>query len=152
MVLGTRRTVLGLAAGLLATACEPASAASQTVTVHKDPSCGCCTGWVEHLDAGGFKTQIVETTDRAALHMRLKLPAEMTSCHTAQIGSYLIEGHVPAADIRRLLKEKPNALGLVVPGMPIGSPGMEMPDGTREAYDVLLVKKDGATAVFAHHA
>ena len=152
MVLGTRRTVLILAAGLVAAACEPTSAASQTITVYKDPNCGCCTGWVEHLNAAGFRTQIVETTDRAALHGRLKLSAEMASCHTGQVGGYLIEGHVPAADIRRLLKERPDALGLVVPGMPIGSPGMEMPDGTREAYDVLLVKKDGATAVFTHHA
>jgi hypothetical protein len=152
MVLGTRRTVLVLAAGLVAAACEPASAASQTITVYKDPNCGCCTGWVEHLNAAGFKTPIVETTDRTVLHARLKLSAEMASCHTGQVGRYLIEGHVPAADILRLLKERPDALGLVVPGMPIGSPGMEMPDGTREAYDVLLVKKDGATVVFAHHA
>lgn len=152
MVLGTRRTVLALGAGLLAAACEPASAASQTITVYKDPNCGCCTGWVEHLNAAGFKTQIVETMDRTALLARLKLSAEMASCHTGQVGRYLIEGHVPAADIRRLLKERPDAIGLVVPGMPIGSPGMEMPDGTREAHDVLLVKKDGATAVFAHHA
>jgi len=152
MVLGTRRTVLVLAAGLVAAACEPATAAPQMITVYKDPSCGCCTGWVEHLNAAGFKTRIVETTDRAALHERLKLSAEMASCHTGQVGLYLIEGHVPASDIRRLLKERPNVLGLVVPGMPIGSPGMEMPDGTREAYDVLLVQKDGATAVFAHHA
>lgn len=152
MVLGTRRTVLVLAAGLVAAACGPASAASQTITVYKDPNCGCCTGWVEHLNAAGFKTQIVETTDRTALQSRLNLSAETASCHTGQVEQYLIEGHVPAADIRRLLKERPDARGLVVPGMPIGSPGMEMPDGAREAYDVLLVKIDGTTAVFAHHA
>ena len=151
MVLGTRRTVLVLAAGLVAAACEPASAAPQTITVYKDPNCGCCTSWVEHLNAAGFKTLIVETTDRTALQARLKLPAEMASCHTGQVEQYLVEGHVPAADIRRLLKERPDARGLVVPGMPIGSPGMEMPDGAREAYDVLLVKIDGTTAVFAHH-
>jgi hypothetical protein len=152
MVLSTRRNVLALAAGLVAAACESASAASETVTVYKDPNCGCCTGWVEHLNAAGFKTQVVETTERAGLHSRLKLSAEMASCHTGQVGQYLIEGHVPAADIRRLLKERPSALGLVVPGMPIGSPGMEMPDGTREAYDVLLAMRDGGTTVFAHHA
>lgn len=151
MVLGTRRAVLMLAAGVLLTACEPDSAASPIVTVYKDPSCGCCTGWVEHLKAAGFTTAIVETTDRTALQSRLNLSAGTGSCHTAQVNQYLIEGHVPPEDIRRLLKEQPDARGLVVPGMPAGSPGMEMSDGSHEAYDVLLVKADGSTTVFAHH-
>lgn len=151
MVLGTRRTILGLAAAGLLTACGRDRPMTPAVTVYKDPSCGCCGTWVEHLKAAGFATTVIETTDRTALQSRLALPPAMTSCHTAQIEQYLIEGHVPAADIRRLLSERPDARGLVVPGMPVGSPGMEAPDGSREAYDVLLVRIDGTTAVFAHH-
>lgn len=151
MVLGTRRVFFAVAAGLLLVACQPGSAAAATVTVYKDPSCGCCSGWVEHLKAAGFTTAIVETTDRTALQSRLKLSPGMGSCHTAQVEQYLIEGHVPAADIQRLLKERPDARGLVVPGMPLGSPGMEMPNGARQPYDVLLVKVDGTTTVFSHH-
>lgn len=151
MVLATRRIFLALPAGLLLASCKPASAASQAITVYKDPSCGCCTGWVEHLRKAGFTATIVASADRTALQSRYGLPPEAGSCHTGVIGPYLIEGHVPADDIKRLLREAPKAGGLAVPGMPIGSPGMEMPDGSREPYDVLLVKRDGTTAVFAHH-
>lgn len=151
MVLSTRRAFFAVATGVLLVACRPGSAAAATATVYKDPSCGCCSAWVEHLKAAGFTTAIVETTDRTALQSRLNLAPRMGSCHTAQVEQYLIEGHVPAADIQRLLRERPDARGLVVPGMPIGSPGMEMPDGAREPYDVLLVKVDGTTTVFSHH-
>jgi hypothetical protein len=151
MVLGTRRTLLGLAAAGILAACGRDRPTTPTLTVYKDPSCGCCGEWVEHLKAAGFTTAVFETTDRSALQSRLALSPAMASCHTAQVEQYLIEGHVPAADIRRLLGERPDARGLVVPGMPVGSPGMEAPDGSREAYDVLLVKIDGTTAVFAHH-
>src|SRR5690606_20339969 len=148
---GTRRAFLVLGTMLLLAACEPDSAVSKTITVYKDPNCGCCTGWVEHLKAAGFTTQIVEATDRSELQSRLGLTPEMASCHTGQVEHYLIEGHVPAADVQRLLKERPDARGLVVPGMPTGSPGMEMPDGLSEPYDVLLIKADGTMSVFAHH-
>jgi hypothetical protein len=151
MVLATRRIFLALPAGLLLASCGPASAASQAITVYKDPNCGCCTGWVEHLRKAGFTVTIVASTDRTALQSRYGLRPEDGSCHTGVIGPYLIEGHVPADDIKRLLREAPKAGGLTVPGMPIGSPGMEVPDGSREPYDVLLVKRDGTTAVFAHH-
>lgn len=151
MVLGTRRHFLTFAAALLLASCVPDKPVSKTITVYKDPNCGCCSGWVAHLAAAGFTTKVVETTDRSALQSRLNLSAETASCHTAQVEQYLIEGHVPASDIERLLKEGPDARGLVVPGMPVGSPGMEAPDGSSEPYDVLLVKADGSTAVFTHH-
>lgn len=122
------------------------------MTVYKDPSCGCCTGWVGRLSKAGFTVTVVATADRTALQSRYGLPSEAGSCHTGVIGPYLIEGHVPAEDIKRLLREAPKASGLAVPGMPIGSPGMEMPDGSREPYDVLLIMKDGTTTVFARHA
>lgn len=151
MVLTTRRIFLALPAALLLASCKQASAASQTITVYKDPSCGCCTVWVEHLRKAGFTATIVASADRTALQSRYGLPPEAGSCHTGVIGPYLIEGHVPADDIKRLLREAPKASGLAVPGMPIGSPGMEMPDGSREPYDVLLVNRDGTTAVFTRY-
>ena len=152
MVLGAiRRTVLLVGLFGLLAACKPEAASSQAITVYKDPNCGCCTGWVSYLQKAGFETRVVETTDRTALQSRYGLPAEAVSCHTAIVGPYLVEGHVSAADIERLLKEKPDARGLAVPGMPIGSPGMESPDGAQEPYDVLLVKRDGTTSVFVHH-
>lgn len=152
MVLATRRIFLALPAGLLLASCKPASAASQTITVYKDPGCGCCTVWVDHLRKAGFAVTVVASADRTALQSRYGLRPEFGSCHTGVVGPYFIEGHVPADDIKRLLREAPKASGLAVPGMPIGSPGMEMPDGSREPYDVLLVKKDGATAVFTRYA
>jgi hypothetical protein len=152
MVLATRRIFLALPAALLLPSCRPASAASRTITVYKDPNCGCCNGWVEHLKAAGFTPTIVASTDRTALQSRYGLRPEDGSCHTGVIGPYLIEGHVPADDIKRLLKEAPKASGLAVPGMPIGSPGMEMTDGSREPYDVLLLKGDGSTAVFTRYS
>ncbi|MDP2258591.1 MAG: DUF411 domain-containing protein [Caulobacter sp.] len=152
MVLATRRIFLAVPAGLLLASCKPASAASQAITVYKDPGCGCCTVWVEHLRKAGFAATVVASADRTALQSRYGLPPQFGSCHTGVVGPYFIEGHVPADDIKRLLREAAKARGLAVPGMPIGSPGMEMPDGSREPYDVLLVKKDGATAVFARYS
>lgn len=147
-----RRAFLLLTTTGLLAACAPKPASAKTVTVYKDPTCGCCSGWVAHLRKAGFTTTIVETADRTALQARLGLPPEAGSCHTAVVGPYLVEGHVPAADIERLLRERPDARGLAVPAMPIGSPGMESPDGAREPYDVLLIKRDGAMSVFTHHA
>jgi hypothetical protein len=120
-----------------------------TVEVWKDPNCGCCHLWVEHLQTHGFKVNVRDVGNTAA-RQRLGMPEKLGSCHTATVGGYVIEGHVPAADIRRLLKERPVALGLSVPGMPIGSPGMDGPEykGRKDAFDVLLVQKDGSAKSF----
>lgn len=120
--------------------------------VWKDPQCGCCGNWVGHLQSQGFLIQVMDSGNTAA-RRRLGMPDKLGSCHTARIGGYVIEGHVPAADILRLLREQPDALGLAVPGMPIGSPGMDGPEykGRRDPYDVLLVLRGGATQVFQHY-
>ena len=133
----TRRSALMLIAG---TAALPAfrsqAAEEQVITVHKDPNCGCCTGWVRHLQAAGFTVKAIDTAELDTVKTRLGVPADLAACHTAQIAGYVIEGHVPAVALKRFLAEKPNAAGLAVPGMPIGSPGME--GGTPEPYDVVL--------------
>ena len=139
--------------GLAATGFErTALAQAVTVEVWKDPNCGCCHLWVEHLQAQGFKVQVRDVGNTAA-RKRLGMPEKLGSCHTATVGGYVIEGHVPAADIRRLLKERPVALGLSVPGMPIGSPGMDGPEyqGRKDAYDVLLGQKDGSPRSFQRY-
>jgi hypothetical protein len=125
---------LGL--GLLARADTPPA-----ITIHRDPGCGCCGAWIEHLRHAGFATTVVETRDLDAVKRRLGVPAELASCHTAEVQGYAVEGHVPAAAIRRLLAERPPAVGLAVPGMPIGSPGME--GGTPETYEVVLFGPQG---------
>ena len=110
-------------------------AAEPVVTVHKDPTCDCCGGWVKHLEASGFRTKVIETADINRVKSRLGIPSELAACHTAEVAGYLLEGHVPAATIRRLLSDRPQAKGLAVPGMPGGSPGM---GGDAEEYDVIL--------------
>jgi len=134
----TRRSVLALlaAAPALGTGFAARAAPDQVVTVHKDPSCGCCAGWVKHLEGAGFTAKVIETRNLDPLKRRLGVPDDLAACHTAEVAGYVIEGHVPAAAIRRLLQEKPSATGLAVPGMPVGSPGME--GGTPEHYDVVL--------------
>ena len=130
-----------------------ALAQATAVEVWKDPNCGCCHLWVEHLQANGFKVAVCDVGNNAA-RKRLGMPEKLGSCHTATVGGYVIEGHVPAADIRRLLKDRPLALGLAVPGMPIGSPGMDGPEykGRKDAFDVLLVQKDGSTKSFQRYS
>jgi hypothetical protein len=138
-------------AALVALHPEPllAQAARQPlVIVHRDPLCGCCGGWTEHVEAAGFPVRTVETSDLEAVKTWLGVPAEVGSCHTAEVDGYVIEGHVPAAALRRLLAERPSATGLAVPGMPIGSPGMEIPGAAPDRYDVLLFGPTGQT-VFA---
>lgn len=108
------------------------------VRVAKDPSCGCCDDWVSHIEAAGFPVRVAESGDMGGLKRRLGVPVELASCHTAQVDGYVIEGHVPAAALHRLLAERPEARGLAVPGMPAGSPGMEFPDLLPETYDVFL--------------
>ena len=110
-------------------------AAWPLITVHKDPNCGCCGVWIAHLESNGFQTKTIETTEINRVKARLGVPFELAACHTAEVGEYLVEGHVPAKAIQRLLAERPKAQGLAVPGMPSGSPGMT---GEYEEYDVIL--------------
>ena len=126
----------------------PASAAD-AVDVYKSPYCGCCEKWVEHLQQAGFAVRTHDVNDVPAARQRLGMPERLGSCHTAKVAGYVVEGHVPAADIQRLLKEKPKAVGLAVPSMPPGSPGMESPKPV--PYNTLLVQAGGATTVFAKH-
>jgi len=119
--------------------------------VHKSPTCGCCASWVEHMQKAGFAVEVRNVDNLDPIKTQLGIPVGKGSCHTAQVGGYFVEGHVPAEDIKRLLAQKPDAKGLVLPGMPAGSPGMEMPDGTTQAYTVELVRRDGSTNAFAQH-
>ncbi|MDO5505716.1 MAG: DUF411 domain-containing protein [Pseudoxanthomonas suwonensis] len=122
-----------------------------TMTVHKTPACGCCTLWVERMRAAGFSVEEVVEDDLGPIKQRLGVPYGKGSCHTAEVGGYLIEGHVPADDIKHLLAERPAARGLVLPGMPMGSPGMEHPDGVVQPYTVELVRHDGSIEAFSQH-
>lgn len=149
----SRRHWLSAAAVLCFAGFERTAMAQATmVQVWKDPNCGCCQVWVEHLQANGFKVEVRDVGNTAA-RKRLGMPEQLGSCHTASVGGYVIEGHVPASDIQRLLKDRPTALGLSVPGMPIGSPGMDGPEykGRKDAYDVLLVQKDGSSKSFQRY-
>lgn len=143
----SRRVVLGLLAALPFASAGHATARPE-VTVAKDPNCGCCNGWVEHLRQAGLEVRVTHTAALRPLKARLGVPEDLASCHTAQVGGYVIEGHVPATAIDRLLRERPKAIGLAVPGMPIGSPGME--GGDPEPYDVVLFAKDSRD-VFARY-
>lgn len=121
-----------------------------TIMVYKSPTCGCCSEWVRYLEDNGFKTMSHNVQDLNKYQRQADLPYGMGSCHTAFVDGYAIEGHVPAADIRRMLTEKPAIRGIAVPGMPIGSPGMEYGD-RKDAYNVISYTKDGSTEVFASH-
>jgi hypothetical protein len=117
--------------------------------VYKSPTCGCCTKWVDHLRKHGFQVTAKDTEDMNAIKASLGVPQGLTSCHTALVGKYVIEGHVPADDIQRLLAEKPKIAGLAVPGMPAGSPGMEI--GRVDRYDVIAFSEGLKSSVFARH-
>ncbi len=125
--------------------------APPTMSVLRDPGCGCCLNWVAHLEKAGFKVTVAESPDMAAVKDSRGVPKGARSCHTGVVAGYVIEGHVPAADIRRLLKERPAVKGLAVPGMPVGSPGMEVATGRTVPYDVLSWDAQGRTTVFASH-
>ena len=124
-------------------------AAGPTVTVYKTRTCGCCAKWVDHLRANGFEAVVNDVPSTAEYRKKFGVPDSLTSCHTAVVNGYAIEGHIPAVDIHRLLKEKPKAKGIAVPGMPIGSPGMEGP--RRDPYAVYLFDGTGKTTVFQKH-
>lgn len=149
----TRRTLLAavLAMGL-APAFAQGSAARTAMEVWKDPNCGCCQDWITHLEGSGFAVQVHEAGNDVA-RQRLGVERRFGSCHTGLVGGYAIEGHVPAPEIRRLLKERPNAIGLAVPGMPMGSPGMDGPayGGRKDAFDVLLLTRGGGSQVYRHY-
>ena len=117
--------------------------------VYKSAECGCCKAWAEHLQKNGFEVILHDVDDVPAARKKLGMPSKYGSCHSAKVGQYLVEGHVPAADIKRLLKERPKAIGLAVPSMPPGSPGMESEHPI--SYDTLLIGEDGNAKVFAHH-
>ena len=125
--------------------------ARPTVDVYKSATCGCCSKWVEHLQANGFTVRTTNREDLAGLKAKHGVPRRVQSCHMAVVNGYVVEGHVPAADVQRLLKERPAIVGLAVPGMPIGSPGMEMPGRKAQPFDVIAFDKDGQTRVFASH-
>ena len=153
MTLTRRRLLVCSASFFVAAPFAVRAEEKPTIHVMKDPNCGCCSAWIDILEKDGF---FEVTTERSfgTLLIRHKLdsgiPQNMTSCHTGEIQGYMIEGHVPPADIRKLLAERPDAIGLAVPGMPYGSPGMG-PEDEREAYEVFLIFRDGSTKVFSHY-
>ncbi|MGX1495409.1 hypothetical protein ACSSV1_000430 [Labrenzia sp. MBR-25] len=146
-----------LIGGAVMLAASPVAALSQgagpAIHVMKDPNCGCCSAWIEILENDGFAVTAEQSAGTALMHYKLDsgIPQEMASCHTARVEGYMIEGHVPVADIRRLLDERPDAVGLAVPGMPYGSPGMG-PENEREAFEVFLIRGDGSTEVFTRYS
>lgn len=147
-----RRHFILAAAGLPLLA-RPAMAAAPKVEVYKSPTCGCCSAWVGHMTEAGFAVTAGDVGQDVLwnLKQRAGVAPELSSCHTAFVEGYVVEGHVPAEDVRRLLAERPDAIGLTVPGMPIGSPGMEMGE-RRDPFDTLLILRNGETEVFASHA
>lgn len=122
----------------------------KTMTVYKSPSCGCCSEWIDIMKSKGFKVDVIETNEVNNIKQKAGLQAGQTSCHTAFVDGYVIEGHVDYSAIKKMLVEKPNILGITVPGMPIGSPGMEQ-GNTKQAYNILYVNKDGSTGVYEAH-
>jgi hypothetical protein len=121
--------------------------------VYKSPTCGCCKAWIEKMKVAGFEVRVTDLGEEALQEVKTKrgVGENLQSCHTALVNGYVIEGHVPAADIHRLIKEKPAVVGIAVPGMPRGSPGMEVPGGASDPYQVLTFTKAGKTSVFARH-
>lgn len=122
----------------------------KTMTVYKSPSCGCCSDWIDIMKTKGFKIDVIETNEVNNIKQKAGLQAGQTSCHTAFVDGYVVEGHVNYSAIKKMLEEKPNIIGITVPGMPIGSPGMEQ-GNTKQAYNILYVNKDGSTGVYEAH-
>jgi hypothetical protein len=146
----TRRALIGaLATAVLLPRASLMASAKPLVEVWKSPTCGCCKDWVAHLEANGFTVKVHDVGNSEA-RARLGMPAKLGACHTARVEGYVLEGHVPAREVHALLKEKPDALGLAVPAMPVGSPGMDGPEygGRKDPYDVLRVQADGTVSVY----
>lgn len=148
----SRRAILSSISALAVVGPAPVWTAGPSIQVVKNPNCGCCLAWIATLDAEGYMiTQLnVDQGELSRFKAINGVPEAMASCHTAIVDGYVIEGHVPVADIRRLLSERPDVVGLAVPGMPYGSPGMG-PESEREAYDVMLISQDGSVSVFNHY-
>lgn len=136
-----------IAGGLLALGSAAHAAA---LTVYKSASCGCCSKWVEHVEKHGFEVKVINVDDIMAVKAKVGVPNELASCHTTVVGGYVVEGHVPASDIKKLLTQKPKAKGIALPGMPLGAPGMDQ-GGQHQPYEVLLLKSDGQTSSFSRH-
>ncbi len=154
----TRRTFVAQTAALALVAAgarrlwgRPDAGPATAITVYKSATCGCCAKWVDYLKENGFAPTVHDQEDMDATKDDLGVPKAVRSCHTALLGRYVVEGHVPAADLRRLLAERPAVAGLAAPGMPAGSPGMATPGAPHEAYEVLAFGRDGKTTVFAKH-
>ena len=145
MTLLTRRGFVAALAAPIAAAPVAGAASLPKLTVAKDPSCGCCAAWAEHVRAAGFPVETVETSELSRVKARHGVPANLAACHTAEVDGYVIEGHVPAGAIKRLLAERPRVKGLAVPGMPVGSPGMEVAGAEPESYDVIAFGPNGQT-------
>jgi hypothetical protein len=147
-----RRRFVGAAlaggAGLLSFRSLIATPVAEKLTIYKSPTCGCCGKWVDHVKAYGFQTEVHDVEDINAIKTKHGVPANLTSCHTALVDRYVVEGHVPADVIQKLLKEKPAVVGIAAPGMPVGSPGMEM-GARKDAYEIVAFLKNGKTSVFA---
>jgi hypothetical protein len=144
-----RAALLALLTLAFAGAPSPAQGEPRELTMYKSPTCGCCNAWAEHMRSHGFAVEAHDVADVAPVKAENAIPPRLASCHTAFVGGYVIEGHVPASDVQRLLAERPAVAGLAVPGMPVGSPGMEGPNPER--YDVLSFDASGRTAVFSSH-
>jgi hypothetical protein len=147
----TRRSWLTFAAlaGVLAAPFGASTEQKPTaMTVFKTATCGCCNKWVDHMKAAGFEADVRDVEDIDAVKAKLGVRPELSSCHTTQVGGYIVEGHVPADAVRRLLKERPQIAGLAVPGMPAGSPGMEVPSGHRDPYVIVAFERGGQTKVY----
>jgi hypothetical protein len=147
-----RRNFLSTALGAMALSALPAVAATALpqLEVFKSPYCGCCGAWVDHMKAAGFPVKVNLVEDTTATRRRVGIPDRLGSCHTALVAGYAVEGHVPADEVKRLLAQRPNAIGVAVPSMPPGSPGMEM-GSRRDPYNVYLIDKNGRETVFAHY-
>ena len=138
-------------AGLTHVASTGAQNVAPAVTVYKSPTCGCCSQWIEHMRSHGFAVKSLDVDDVTTIKTQYGVPDAAGSCHTALVGGYVVEGHVPAETVKRLLREKPKVIGIAVPGMPAGSPGMEVPSGRVDPYDVVSFDKTGAISVFEKH-
>ena len=134
----------------VASTLDETDASLPTVTVYKSPTCGCCSGWADQMRRAGFPVEVHEMSDLSGLKADAGVPPRLQSCHTATVGDYVLEGHVPADLVKKMLEEKPEIAGLAVPGMPRGSPGMEMPNGAKDAYDVVAFTAEGSSSVYAH--
>ena len=139
------------AAALLINSGSSAQQKAPVVNVFKTATCGCCSKWVDHMKAAGFEMRVQDVEDIAAVKKRLGVADEISSCHTSQVDGYVIEGHVPASSVQRLLKERPKIAGLAVPGMPMGSPGMEVPSGQKDAYSVVAFGGGQPPRVYERH-